>query len=162
MNKQFLSLIAAAVLLSACESSTCGDGMSTCGTDVDGGASSQCAEDFRSNAHDRVYFALDRSDLSEENQKVLEGQAAWLRTYPNVRVSVSGHCDERGTREYNLALGERRANAARNYLVALGVDGTRVDTMSFGKDRPIVPGHTEEAYRENRVAISTVEVGMES
>lgn len=158
MTKHFLSLVSAVVLLSACESSTCGDGMNTCGTDMDGNASSQCAEDFRANAHDRVYYAFDRSNLTGESQKTLEGQAAWLKANPEVKVTISGHCDVRGTREYNLGLGERRAHAARNYLVAVGVEGDRLNTMSYGKDRPIVEGNTEEVHQQNRVAITSVEM----
>jgi peptidoglycan-associated lipoprotein len=114
-------------------------------------------QDLAATAGDRVFFAFDRSDIDAEGQQTLQKQAAWLQRYPNVGVQIEGHCDERGTREYNLALGERRANAAKNVLIAAGVSPSRISTISYGKDRPIVPGHDEEAWAQNRVAITTVQ-----
>ena len=113
-------------------------------------------QDLAQTAGDRVFFAFDRSDISPEAQQTLLRQAEWLQRYPNVAVTIEGHCDERGTREYNLALGERRANAAKQVLLAAGVSPARVSTISYGKDRPVVPGSTEEAWAQNRVAITTV------
>jgi peptidoglycan-associated lipoprotein len=113
-------------------------------------------QDLAATAGDRVYFAFDRADISAEAQQILQRQADWLRRYPNVTVTIEGHCDERGTREYNLALGERRANAAKNVLVAAGIPAARLSTISYGKERPVVPGSTEDAYAQNRVAITTV------
>jgi peptidoglycan-associated lipoprotein len=113
-------------------------------------------QDLAQSAGDRVFFAFDRSDISSEAQQTLQRQAEWLQRYPNVTVTIEGHCDERGTREYNLALGERRANAAQQVLVAAGVPSSRVSTISYGKDRPIVPGSNEEAWAQNRVAITTI------
>jgi peptidoglycan-associated lipoprotein len=113
-------------------------------------------QDLAATAGDRVFFAYNRSDISAEAQQILQRQAQWLRRYGNVAVTIEGHCDERGTREYNLALGERRANAAKNVLVAAGIPAARIQTISYGKERPIVPGSTEEAYAKNRVAITTV------
>jgi len=113
-------------------------------------------QDLAQSAGDRVFFEFDRSDISPEAQQTLQRQAEWLQRYPNVTVTIEGHCDERGTREYNLALGERRANAAKQVLVAAGVPASRISTISYGKDRPIVPGSTEEAWAQNRVAITTV------
>jgi peptidoglycan-associated lipoprotein len=113
-------------------------------------------QDLAATAGDRVFFAFDRADISPEAQQILQRQADWLRRYPNVSVTIEGHCDERGTREYNLALGERRANAAKNVLVAAGIPAGRLSTTSYGKERPIVPGSTEDAYAQNRVAITTV------
>ncbi|HEY2539142.1 MAG TPA: peptidoglycan-associated lipoprotein Pal [Stellaceae bacterium] len=113
-------------------------------------------QDLAQTAGDRVFFAFDRSDISPEAQQTLQRQAEWLQRYPNVTVTIEGHCDERGTREYNLALGERRANAAKQVLLAAGVAPSRVSTISYGKDRPVVPGSTEEAWAQNRVAITTV------
>jgi len=113
-------------------------------------------QDLAATAGDRVFFAFDRSDISSEAQQILQRQADWLRRYPNVTVTIEGHCDERGTREYNLALGERRANAAKNVLVAAGIPAARLSTISYGKERPTVPGSTEDAYAQNRVAITTV------
>src|SRR5215475_11281242 len=94
-------------------------------------------EDFRVSVGDRVFFGYDRFDLTPEARSVLERQAAWLRQYPNVRVMVAGNCDERGTREYNLALGARRAAASRDYLESLGVAANRMETVSYGKERPL-------------------------
>jgi peptidoglycan-associated lipoprotein len=107
-------------------------------------------EDFRVSVGDRVFFGYDRFDLTAEARSVLERQAAWLRQYPNVRVLIAGNCDERGTREYNLALGARRAAAVRDYLASLGVAGDRMETVSYGKERPIDPRSNEEAWSVNR------------
>ena len=95
-------------------------------------------------------FAFNDFSLSEEARGVLERDAAWLQAHRATSVMVEGHCDERGTVEYNLALGERRANAARDYLVSLGVDGSRLTVVSYGKERPVDPGHTEAAWARNR------------
>ncbi len=111
---------------------------------------------WRRTAGDRVFFEFDRSDITPEAQQILQRQAQWLQHYPNVTVTIEGHADERGTREYNLALGERRANAAKQVLAAAGIPSTRVSTISYGKDRPVVPGSNEEAWAQNRVAITTV------
>ena len=113
-------------------------------------------QDLEASAGDRVFFAFDRSDITPEAQQTLTRQADWLRRYPNVTVTIAGHCDERGTREYNLALGERRAQAAKNVLVALGIPASRISTISYGKERPIVVGSNEEAWAQNRVAITTI------
>src|SRR5580704_1045241 len=113
-------------------------------------------QDLAATAGDRVFFAFDHSDISSEAQQILQRQADWLRRYPNVSVTIEGHCDERGTREYNLALGERRANAAKNVLIAAGIPASRLATISYGKERPVVPGSSEDAYAQNRVAVTTV------
>lgn len=113
-------------------------------------------QDLEASAGDRVFFAFDRSDITPEAQETLARQADWLRRYPNVTVTIEGHCDERGTREYNLALGERRAQAAKNVLVALGIPASRISTISYGKERPAVVGSTEEAYAQNRRAVTVV------
>jgi len=107
-------------------------------------------EDFRVSVGDRVFFGYDQFDLSAEARSVLERQAAWLRQYPNVRVLVAGNCDERGTREYNLALGARRAAAVRDYLASLGVAANRMETVSYGKERPLDARANEEAWSVNR------------
>ncbi|MGE0044458.1 MAG: peptidoglycan-associated lipoprotein Pal [Hyphomonadaceae bacterium] len=119
-------------------------------------------EDFRVSVGDRVFFPLDRSDLSPEARAILDRQAAWLRRYPNVRVLVAGNCDERGTREYNLALGARRAAAARDYLVSLGIQSSRIETVSYGKERPLDPRSTEEAWAVNRNAHTQIVSGAVS
>jgi peptidoglycan-associated lipoprotein len=113
-------------------------------------------QDLEASAGDRIFFAFDRSDITPEAQETLARQADWLRRYPNVTVTIEGHCDERGTREYNLALGERRAQAAKNVLVALGIPASRISTISYGKERPAVVGSTEEAYAQNRRAVTVV------
>jgi peptidoglycan-associated lipoprotein len=113
-------------------------------------------QDLAATAGDRVFFAFDRSDISSEAQQILARQAEWLKRYPSVSVTIEGHCDERGTREYNLALGERRAQAVKNVLVASGIPASRIGTISYGKERPIVVGSNEEAWAQNRVAITTV------
>ena len=103
-----------------------------------------------------VYFDYDSSTLSGQAQAALRSQAAFLRSNPSIRIIVQGHCDERGTREYNLALGERRASAARDYLVAQGIDGARIKTISFGKERPAVVGSNESAWSKNRRSVSVI------
>ena len=113
-------------------------------------------EDLVQNVGDRVFFALDSAVLSPQSRGVLERQAEWLKLFPDVSVTIEGHADERGTREYNLALGERRAAAVRNYLIALGVDGRRVETISYGKERPYALGHDEESWSLNRRSVSVV------
>ena len=99
-----------------------------------------------------VFFELDSSELSSEGQAILQENASVLRKFPTWQITIEGHCDERGSAEYNLALGERRALAARDYLVSLGIPATRVRTVSYGKEFPFDPGKTEEAYAKNRRA----------
>ena len=113
--------------------------------------------DFVSQAgSDTVHFATDSSDLDAEATSILTKQAAWLAKFPNVRVTVEGHCDERGTREYNLALGDRRANSAKNFLVNAGVNAARISVISYGKERLIATGSDEESWAQNRRAVSVV------
>ena len=107
-------------------------------------------QDFVINVGDFVYFDLDSYDIRSDAMPVLDAQAAWLRQYPGVRVRVEGNCDERGTREYNLALGARRANAVRDYLASRGVASSRIVTLSWGKERPVDPGSNEDAWARNR------------
>lgn len=118
------------------------------------------AEDFRVTVSERVFFALDRYDLSPEARGVLERQAAWLRTYGAVRITIEGNADERGTREYNLALGARRAESVKEYLVGLGVAANRIETVSFGKERPIDPRSNEEGWAINRNARTALASGV--
>ena len=105
---------------------------------------------------DTIYFDTDKFDIDAEDQAALRQQAQYLQQYPNVRATVEGHADERGTREYNIALGERRANAAKNYLVSLGVGADRVTTVSYGKERPVARGSNEQAWARNRRAVTIV------
>jgi peptidoglycan-associated lipoprotein len=105
---------------------------------------------------DRVFFARDDSAINPEGRIILERQAAWLTQNPTATVTVEGHCDERGTREYNLALGERRAQMVRNTLVALGIDAGRIATITYGKERPSAVGDDEVAWAQNRRAVTVV------
>jgi len=114
------------------------------------------AEDLTQNVGDRVFFETDSSSLTAESQQTLDRQAAWLKQYPNVNVTVEGHCDERGTREYNLALGERRAAASKKYLVGVGVTSNRISTISYGKERPAVIGSDESAWGQNRRSVTVL------
>jgi peptidoglycan-associated lipoprotein len=102
------------------------------------------------NVGDRVFFDYDKSDLSPEARATVEALAAWMNSYPATTIGIEGHCDERGTREYNLALGERRASSVHDYLVALGVAPNRLTTISYGKERPAVLGSNEESWAQNR------------
>lgn len=110
----------------------------------------------RSVTSNTVHFGLDQYDIDPEARAILDSQAAWLQRYPNVRITIEGHCDERGTREYNLALGDRRANAAKNYLAARGVTADRMTVISYGKERPIALGSDEASYAQNRRAVTIV------
>ncbi len=113
-------------------------------------------QDLVVNVGDRVFFGYDQSDLSFEARTTLERQAAWMKQYPAVSVTIEGHADERGTREYNLALGERRASSVRSYLMSLGVDASRINTISYGKERPAVPDSTPAAWAQNRRGVTVV------
>jgi len=112
--------------------------------------------DLESNVGHRVFFGYDQYALSAQAQTTLQRQAEFLKQYPNTRIQLSGNCDERGTREYNLALGARRAEAARSYLVSLGVNSARISTVSYGKERPIDARSTEDAWSLNRNATTTI------
>lgn len=113
--------------------------------------------DLVANVGDRVFFGYDRYDLTSEARDILERQAAWLQQHQNLSITIEGHTDERGTREYNLALGERRANSVKNYLVAYGIDPRRITVISYGKERPAVPGSNSAAWAQNRRAVTVVE-----
>jgi peptidoglycan-associated lipoprotein len=119
------------------------------------------AQDFVINVGDRVYFDTDQYDIRGDAQPILDAQAAWLRRYPAVQVRIEGNCDERGTREYNLALGARRANSVRDYLVSHGVSADRIATISFGKERPLDPGAGEDAWQQNRNAHTAIVSGAQ-
>ena len=160
MNMKILGALAAVSLLAACANNaptttagtTAGNGASA----ATGGAAPGSEEDLVANVGDRVFFAFNQSTLSGDARGTLDRQAAWLGRYPQVNVQVAGNCDDRGTEEYNLALGQRRANAARDYLVARGANSGRISTISYGKDRPVALGDNEEAWAQNRNAITSV------
>ena len=103
---------------------------------------------------DTIYFDTDKYNIDAADQAALAAQAQWLAKYPGKKATIEGHCDERGTREYNLALGERRANAAKNYLVSLGIDASRISTISQGKEHPIALGSDEASWSKNRRAVT--------
>lgn len=124
-----------------------------------GAATPGSEQDFVVNVGDRVYFDLDSYSVRAEAQPRLDAQAAWLSRYPQVTVRIEGNADERGTREYNLALGARRAEAVRSYLITRGVPASRIDTISFGKERPIAAGSNEEAWAQNRNAHTAIVSG---
>lgn len=164
MNTKLLAALAAAALLSACASEDTSGAATGAGAGGMGAGSGMMSgsvrpgsqEDLVANVGDRVFFATDRSTVSADQRPVLERQAAWLAQYPQVQVTIEGHADERGTREYNLALGQRRANSARDVLVATGVSGSRMNVISYGKDRPAALGSTEDAWAQNRRAVTVV------
>ena len=108
------------------------------------------------NGQDTIYFDTDRYNIDSADQVALQQQAQYLSQYPNIRATIEGHADERGTREYNLALGERRANAAKNYLVSLGISAYRINVVSYGKERPKALGSNEQAWAQNRRAVTIV------
>ena len=103
-----------------------------------------------------IYFDFDKYDIRPQDASVLKENAALLMKYPNVKIQIEGHCDERGTIEYNLALGERRASNCKNYLISLGIPGNRISAISYGKERPVDPGHNEEAWAKNRRAHTVI------
>lgn len=163
MRYKFMTLFAALLLLGACETAP----ETTAETESEGelqtaseetvveeveiaGPAPGSQEDLTVQVGDRVFFAFDSSDLDEDARATVEGLAVWLNNNPAVTMTVEGNCDERGTREYNLALGERRASSVRDYLVALGVNASRLSVISFGKERPDVLGSNDYAWAQNR------------
>ena len=119
-------------------------------------------QDFQVNVGDRVFFEYDKTDLDDRARATLQKQAAWLQRFGAVTLVVEGHCDERGTREYNLGLGARRAQAAKDYLTSLGVAGARLETISFGKERPVCVESSEACFSQNRRGVSTIKSGAVS
>ncbi|MCK4939270.1 MAG: peptidoglycan-associated lipoprotein Pal [Rhodospirillaceae bacterium] len=150
MRFKILSVIAVAGFLAACAAP--GGGAGSVGGDYAPGSQ----EDLAVNVGDRVHFDFDKYNLLPEARYTLQQQAAWLAANEGVSITVEGHADERGTREYNLALGERRAQATADYLMVLGVSKGRVQTVSYGKERPEDPGSNEAAWAKNRRAVSVV------
>jgi peptidoglycan-associated lipoprotein len=146
-----LTAIAAMILIAACSNDQQAAAPAT--TTVTPGS----VADFRQNVGDRVFFDTDASTVREDGRQTLNKQAEWLKKYTNYQITVEGHCDERGTREYNLALGERRANAARQYLIAQGIPAARIKTVSFGKERPDPVGSDEAAWSRNRRAVTALQ-----
>ncbi len=112
--------------------------------------------DFSAKATDRVYFDYDQYNLDDADRRALNAQVAWLKQYPTTRVEVQGHADERGTKDYNIALGARRAESVASYLKAQGIAADRIGTISFGKDKPLDPGHDEAAWARNRNSFTNI------
>lgn len=184
MIARFLAIAATLVLLSACSSSdekladsagatgtAAGAGIGTTdttgmggptelgtGTPATGAMGPGSQHDLEVNVGDRVYFGYDSSVLDDAARTTVERQAAWLQQFPAVTVTIEGHTDQRGTTEYNLALGERRANAVKQYLASLNIDPARILVISYGKERLANPADTEQAYGENRRAVTVVNV----
>jgi peptidoglycan-associated lipoprotein len=173
MGSRILGLVAvlAIVSVTACSKGNKDTGVIT----TDGGMNSQIAattepvdqsaggpaagtqQDLVVNVGDRVFFGYDKHDLAAEARTTIEKQAQWLKTYPHINISIEGHCDERGTREYNLALGEKRATAVRNYLVSLGVEASRLQTISYGKERPVCTDASDSCWAQNRRGVLVVQ-----
>lgn len=168
MRFKFLTIFAATLLLAACATpseesgGTTGAGTTattsttTAPTTTISGPTPGSQEHLVVNVGDRVFFDLDKSDLSPEAQATAEALAVWMSSYPASTIGIEGHADERGTREYNLALGERRASSVQDYLVALGVSPNRLSTISYGKERPAVLGSNEGSWAQNRRGVFVV------
>lgn len=169
MRVKVLSLFAVVLLVSACETTpeetaategvgeVAGEYLSPGVTRVSPPAPAKNTQQYLvSVIGDRVFFDFDKYNIKPAAAARLEGQAAWLKAHPEITVSIEGHCDERGTREYNLALGERRANAIKEYLRALGIDPNRVSTISYGKELPASPGSNKASWAQNRRGVMTV------
>ncbi len=158
---RFAAVAAAFLMLAAC-SSTDDSANATLSSSSSGQIAPGSQEDLVANVGDRVFFDTDESSLSDEARATLQRQAAWMQLYPNLTFTLEGHADERGTREYNLALGGRRANSAKDYLVSLGVDGGRLNTVSYGKERPVCLDSNENCWAQNRRAVTVVASGAAS
>ena len=155
------AVLASLALVSACATSSGPDVDASAGADGYAGAGPAgpvpgSQDDLENSAGHQVYFDYDQYTLRSDAQATLAKQAAWLQEYPDTRIKLAGNCDERGTREYNLALGARRAEAARAYLVSLGVDGSRITTVSYGKERPSCTQSNESCWRYNRNSTTTI------
>ncbi len=150
---KFAAILALALGGAACSSKP--DGADAFGAGG-GAATPGSARDFAVNVGDRVFFESDQTDLTSTAIATLDKQAQWLSRYPRYTFLIEGHADERGTREYNLALGDRRANAAKNYLAARGIAASRMTTISWGKERPAVAGSSESAWQQNRRSVTVL------
>ena len=170
-----IKLIASALLvffLAACSTTpkdtadSSGSGSTSTSSDVSSSAETETTEsasiepgsqeDLIVNVGDRVFFNYDSAELDTDAQELLQDQVAWLKQYSDVSVIIEGHCDERGTREYNLALGEKRAQSVKNYIINLGISADRVATISYGKERPAVVGSNDGAWAQNRRSVTIV------
>jgi peptidoglycan-associated lipoprotein len=174
MRFRFLCLCAAGLLVAACATEP-GESSATSGTGVAGRSSAPTppvanvtevsstkpgsSQHWVASVGDRIFFDFDKADISAASIDTLNKQAAWLKVFPQVTLVLEGHADERGTREYNLALGDRRANSMKEYLVSKGISANRLDTISYGKERPAVLGSNDEAWAQNRRAVGIIKSG---
>ena len=157
MRLRLLGLVATMTVLAGCHSAPTTTAQTGGTTEAPPPAATLSpADELKQQVGDRVFFAFDKSDISTDAQAILARQADFTKKYPSLTFTIEGNCDERGTREYNLALGERRATADKDALVALGVDAGRLKTISYGKERPAVAGHDEAAWAQNRNAITVI------
>lgn len=157
---RFVAVAAAFLMVAACSSTdatTSATPSSSTSTVTPG-----TQQDLVTNVGDRVFFDTDKSNLKDEGKATLQRQAAWMKLYPKLTFTIEGHADERGTREYNLALAGRRANAVKDFLVSLGVDGSRLNTVSYGKERPVCLESNEDCWAQNRRAVTVVATGASS
>ena len=158
MKKNVLLLVLGLFLVTSCEttSSVTDSGAADDGGYTGDGSIASLQDYLTSEVGDRVYFNTDKHNVSAAAAFKLEAQANWIKSTPGFKIILEGHCDERGTREYNLALGERRANSVKEFLTSLGVDSSRIETVSYGKERPTASGSTSEAWSENRRAVTVI------
>lgn len=169
-NKEtgYCALVSLAMLLSACTTKPNTAAGNTVPAQTSRPAAVQSSsvpgslKDFQVNVGDTVHFDYDHASVLDSDKPVLERQAVWLNKYPSVRVTIEGHCDERGTRAYNLALGAKRAEAVKEYLVSLGVANARMSTISYGKERPVCAESNEECWARNRRGVTTISGGAMS
>lgn len=159
MRMKVLSVLAALVLVAGCSSddtqtAATGSGLAPVASTT--GPVPGTQGHLSQTIGDRVFFDTDQYNLRPDARSTVDRWAAWLQQFPNARATIEGHADERGTREYNLALGDRRANAVRDYLVALGIDSSRLGTISYGKERPASPGSSEQFWSQNRRSVMMV------
>jgi len=160
MFKKLLLLVVTGFFLASCAATNTNQGgdsdASASSSGSDGSITAGTQEDLIVNVGDRVFFEFDSSELTVDAQATLDAQAAWLMQYPDTNITIEGHADERGTREYNLALGDKRAFAVYSYLAQAGIDTNRMEYISWGKERPEVVGSDETAYSQNRRGVTTV------
>ena len=156
MNMKTLGALAAVALLAACANQTAKSTAGAGASPAVSGPVPGSEEDLVANVGDRIFYDFDKSMVRTDGKATLDKQAAWLAKYGSVNVQIAGNCDERGTEEYNMALGQRRANGAAGYLKAKGVAAARISTISYGKDRPTAMGSNEQAWAQNRNAITSV------
>ena len=160
MFKKLLLLVVTGFFLASCAATNTNQGgdsdASASSSGSDGSITAGTQEDLIVNVGDRVFFEFDSSDLTVDAQATLDAQAAWLMQYPDTNITIERHADERGTREYNLALGDKRAFAVYSYLAQAGIDTNRMEYISWGKERPEVVGSDETAYSQNRRGVTTV------